>query len=259
MVVIGDQAIYNVLIMTATVTPPPGAPGLTRVDPKVRLEDYRSSLVFYLGLLGKCLDAIVFAENSGADLSILRAAVAEAGHVGRVEFMVFNDMDRPPSHGRCSGEARILDYAMANSRIVAEARDNSVFWKITGRYKVRNLEAVMANRPPHFDLYCDLRHSRTPWADMRLMAWTKLGHSQMFKGIGEAIREDKNGGRPGEETLFYELQKRVVGGNSVTCLTREPLIDGVRAFDNQNWSQGRQKAVYYLRSLQRRLLQRVWI
>lgn len=245
--------------MTATVTPPPGAPGLTRVDPAVRLEDYRSSLVFYLGLLGKCLDAIVFAENSQADLSVLRAAVAEAGQAGRVEFLVFDGMDRPPSYGRCYGEARILDHAMAHSRIVTEARDNSVFWKVTGRYKVRNLEAVLASRPPQFDLYCDLRHSRTPWADMRLMAWTKSGHAQMFKGIGEAIREDTNGGRPGEETLYHELRQRVVGRCAVTCLTREPLIDGVRAFDNQNWSHGRQKMVYYLRSLQRMLLlRRVW-
>ena len=39
---------------------------------------------------------------------------------------------------------------------------------------------------------------------------------------------------------------------------REPLIDGVRAFDNRNWSQGRQRLVFLARDAQRRLLNRVY-
>jgi hypothetical protein len=249
----------NVLIMTATVIPSKGMPGLIRVDPAVRLEDYRRALIHYLDLLGKGIDAIVFAENSNADLSVLHSTVAQSGHTGRVEFVVFDGTDQPPSHGRCSGEARILDQVMANSKVVASSADNCVFWKVTGRYMVKNLSLLVRRRPRRFDLYCDLRRSRTPWADMRFMAWTKPGYSQMLAGIAEDIREDAHGGRPGEVSLYHTLLRRIVGHNAVTSLTREPLIDGVRAFDERNWNQGRQKAVYHLRAIQRVLFGRVWI
>ncbi len=252
-------ALSHVLIMTATVTPPAGAPGLTRVDPKVRLEDYRTALLHYLGLIGTELDAIVFAENSNADLSSLRDSVALSGHDDRVEMVVFDGMDMPPSYGRCCGEALILDHAMATSKIVAAASPGTIFWKITGRYRVRNLATLIRRRPEQFDLYCDLRNFRSPWADMRFMAWTKNGYERMFKGIGHAIREDTRDRRPGEEILYHELRRRVVPGRAVTCLTREPLIDGVRAYDNQNWSQGRQKTIYWLRQIQRIVFRRVFL
>ena len=248
----------NILIMTATITPPFGVSGLQRTDPLLRLEDYCAALRYYCRFLGGCIDAIVFAENSSSDMTSLERVAAETVD-GTVEFLAIDSKSNDPAGGRCSGESRILDAVMAGSRIVAAAGRTDIFWKVTGRYRVLNMQALIRTRPTDFDFYCDLRSSPSPWADMRFMAWTKQGFIRCLEGVGELIREDENRSRPGEETLYFVLRKRTRGGRAVTCLKREPLIDGVRAFDSKNWSEGRQKVVYYVRQVQRLLFRRVWI
>lgn len=245
------------LVMTATITPPPEAPGLTRTDPGLRLDDYRAALAHYCGLIGGCIDGIVFAENSGSDLTALEQVAATVAP-GKVEFLPIDARTNEPEGGRCFGESRILDAVMAGSALVADAGSGDLFWKVTGRYRVLNLPALIRTRPKSFDFYCDLRDAPSPWADMRFMGWTRAGFADCLEGVGDLIREDRNGGRPGEETLHGVLRARTARSRAITCLRREPLIDGVRAFDNQNWSQGRQKLVYRLRQAQRLLLRRVW-
>jgi hypothetical protein len=250
----------RLLIMTATITPPTDAPGLVRVDPGLRLADYRSALEWYLQFIGAGLDRIIFAENSLSDTDSLRDTVAQAGHAADVEFFSFDGMGKPATYGRCYGESVILDRVMQGSRFATDAGAKAEFWKITGRYKVLNLRSMLRTRPRHAAFYCDLRDRGTPWADMRLMSWSRDGYQTMLQGVGELIREDSNGGRPGEESLHRVLTSRLenLPSRVVTSFRREPLIDGVRAFDNQNWSQGRQRLVFLARDTQRRILRRVY-
>lgn len=255
-----NRASKRLLIMTATITPPLGAPGLVRIDPTVRLADYLSALDWYMTFLGRGIDRIVFAENSMSDVSALKASAAKAGHSSRVEFFSFDGMAMPASYGRCYGESVILDRVMQDSLQSNEASADSEFWKITGRYKVLNFRSMLKTRPKGADFYCDLRDRGGPWADMRLMSWTRQGYEHMLRDIGELIREDINAGRPGEESLHRVLSSRLERNtlNLATTFRREPLIDGVRAFDNQNWSKGRQRLVYVVRDAQRRFLRRVY-
>lgn len=247
----------SLLVMTATITPPADAPGMNRMDPAVRLNDYLQALRHYLSLVGTVIDAIVFVENSSSDVSALEQLVRESGLADRVEFLVFDGMDKPARYGRCYGEARILDHAMTHSRLIAASAPDAVIYKITGRYKILNFPRLKRSRPRAFDLYCDMRSARGAWADMRFMAWTRAGYERCLRGIADEIREDTHNGRPGEESLFFALQRRMGGANVVSSYRREPLIDGVRGFDNVNWSQGRQRLVYWFRDLQRLVLRRV--
>lgn len=251
------QGAASLLIMTATITPPADAPGMNRMDPTVRLNDYLTALGHYLTLVGTVIDAIVFVENSSSDVSALRQLAQDHGMSNKVEFLVFEGRDKPASYGRCYGEARILDFAMSHSRLVAASAQDAVVYKITGRYKLLNFSRLKRSRPARFDLYCDLRSARGHWADMRFMAWTRAGYEHCLRDIAEEIREDTNNGRPGEESLFFALQRRIGRAHVVTSYRREPLIDGVRGFDNVNWSQGRQRLVYIFRDLQRIFLRRI--
>ena len=61
--------------MTATVTPAQKA-GVKRSSPQVRLEDLKRALRFWLSYPHAAAQRILFLENSGADLSELRAIVA---------------------------------------------------------------------------------------------------------------------------------------------------------------------------------------
>jgi hypothetical protein len=249
----------NILLLTATIAPPKGAPGLVRTDPRVRLQDYSRALRHYLSFLGHGIDRIVFAENSASDVAALRSIVEEAGYADELEFCLFDGMDHPPHYGRCFSESRLLDRAMRVSTFARDADAEDFFWKVTGRYLVVNLAAMIATRPRGCEFYCDLRNRRSPWADMRLMGWTKAGFERNFAGIGDDIREDLNAGRPGEEALFLALSRRLPLDGVVPRLRREPLFDGVRGFDNKNWGEGRQRLVYHVRQAQRVLFHRVWI
>jgi len=247
-----------VLILTATIRPPADAPGVARLDPKVREQDYLDALDHYIDLLGGPIDRIVFAENSGADLSPIVALAARRGVADRVAAIQTDSNDFPADYGRCYGEITLLDRAMA-APALADLADDTIFWKSTGRYKIRNLAALARTRPAA-DLYIDLRLNRgLRWADLRTMSWTREGYREHLSGIAPELREDLRDGRPGEEAAYDLLHAAAQrpGASIATCFRVEPIIDGVRAFDNQNWSAGRQRLVAAARDIQRRLLGRV--
>ena len=59
----------NIVLLTSTIAPPKGIGSTTRLNILERENDYLISLEFYLNLLGKGIDKIIFAENSKHDLS----------------------------------------------------------------------------------------------------------------------------------------------------------------------------------------------
>src|SRR4051794_38535005 len=101
-----------VLLLSATVTPPPGVGGLRHYDPRQRLEEYLAALDFYLGL-SRGIERVVFAENSGADLEPMEQLSGRKGATSRFEAL---PVPRAPVvEPRSTGEARIVRYAMEHS------------------------------------------------------------------------------------------------------------------------------------------------
>ena len=77
----------NIVVMTATITPPYGAFALARTDPAQRLADYATALRHYLDALGRgAFELLVFAENSSSDLDPLRAIVTRSAITTRCSF-----------------------------------------------------------------------------------------------------------------------------------------------------------------------------
>lgn len=163
---------FNVLLLTATITPPAGVPLLARTDPKTRLQDYEKGLQFYLQFINKGIDAIVFAENSNSDVSTLKNIVIQSGLQNSVEFLVFDGLDYPPSYGRAYGEFKLVDYAMTHSQTISNHQDNLLVWKVTGRYIIKNIAKIIARKPSNIDIYVNLRKFPILWADMYLLVWT---------------------------------------------------------------------------------------
>ena len=134
---------------------------------------------------------------------------------------------------------------------------DTIFWKVTGRYKLKNLCRMVRTRPAEAEFYMDLRNARgARWADMRVFSWTKSGYASMLTGAAPLLREDLRGSRPGEEAAYDVVRDRMRSGTTIvcTCFRTEPDLDGVRAFDNRNWSAGRQRLVSRIRQAQRTLL-----
>jgi hypothetical protein len=224
----------NILLMTATIRPLPGIPALARTDPKVRLQDYQRSLVFYSGHLGSCFDAIVFAENSASDLSPLAAATANCRHFDKIEFIPFSGLDYKPSYGRGYGEFQLIDHAIKTSKLLLP---DDVIWKVTGRYIVKNIERIVASRPQTADLYCHMRNYPYRLCELYLLSWSRRGYEVLIKNIYSKLRNDVNPNEHTiEETLFRELadqsREKI---NIVPRFKIVPILEGFRGFDNRQY------------------------
>jgi len=248
-----DAGRVNILLMTATITPD-NPPELVRIDPALRLDDYAQALTFYIDQLeAGAIQGIVFAENSDSDIASLVALVAERGATDRVEFIANYGRQSFPGQHRSYGESRLLDYAMSNSRLIAAAGDRGVIWKITGRYQVRNLARMVKTAPARFDLYCDVRNHPIAWLDLRFMAWTARGYDRLLRDIAERLGADP------KEPAMHAYITGVADTGVVMRYRSEPLIDGVRGWDNQNYAKGKGMLKFWIRSSARTLFPFVWI
>jgi hypothetical protein len=224
--------VRQVLLLTATITPPAGVPSLARTDPAQRLQDYTQALRFYLALAGRVFDGIVFAENSASDLAPLRRLVSAQQHA-HVEFFSCRGLDYPASHGRGYGEFRLVDRAMSEAKLL---EDPAIVWKCTGRYIVRNMEDLVASRP-EVDLYCHLRNHPYRLCDLYLMAFNRRGYEAAIEGVYRHLRNDiVPGAHTMEEVLFRRLVDALPQDLSVQRRFRHiPVIEGVRGWNNRRY------------------------
>jgi hypothetical protein len=249
--------------MTATITPRDGVPNLVRSNPRVRLNDYEEALKFYIGHVGEDVDGIVFVENSNSDVSSLRQIAADLGVSDRIEFVVFYGLDYPPSYDRGYGEFKLMDYAMQNSHFVRSNCDSdpeTIIWKVTGRYLIRNLSEIIATRPKEFDLYCNCRNIPERLTDTYLMGWTKRGYDACIMDSYHHLKitpEIPPGVVP--EKLYRAYLDGVSNrARVVKRLKFTPIVDGVRAGDNKNYIKDLPWK-YRIRAAMRRAAPWVWI
>ena len=248
-----SAARTNILLMTATITPD-NSPELARVDPGLRLDDYAQALSFYIDQLGRGIDGIVFVENSDSDVSTLVMIAKRAGAGDRVEFIAKYGKQSFPSRDRSYGESRLLDHAMATSRLIREGGEAAVVWKITGRYRVRNLSRMIDTAPAQFDLYCDIRNRPMHWLDLRFMAWTVQGYDRILRDVAARLGVD-----PREPVMHRYVTTLPDQAGIVPRYRIEPLVDGVRGWDNRSYAEGRALVKYLARAVSRQVLPFVWI
>ena len=146
------------LVMTATVAPPPNAQ-VKRFSPQVRLEDYKSALRFWLRYPHAASERILFLENSGADLSDLRAiAQTENPHRREVEFLSLPAHEIPPGTNYGYTEMQMLDDGLALSRL---RLTTTHMIKVTGRLTFpalgKALGRISGSSSASFELMIDCR------------------------------------------------------------------------------------------------------
>jgi hypothetical protein len=242
-----DSIARHILLLTATITPLQGINNLSYTDPARRLRDYELALEYYLRIR-RAGERIVFCENSGSDLSTLEdiARRMNAGHA--IEFLSFEGNDFPPTYGRGYGEFKMVEHAMTASRTIQSTRDDDVIWKITGRYIVENLHAIIDTRPKNSALYCNYRdHPKKGWMDLYLMAWTRASYRQYLSQVYMKLIDDPDGRPVTAEHLMREhlTETRFAGPYR---FRKTPKLIGIRGADGAGYHlRGRGK--YLLRNV----------
>jgi hypothetical protein len=250
----------SVLLLTATVTPLAGLPALARTDHKVRMNDYMQTLGAYLDLLERgVFRAIVFVENSGAELSVLERMVKARGLAAQVEFISFDGLVFDPAKGRGYGEFLMVDHAMSQSSMLL-LHPRATVWKCTGRYVVRTLEAIVCHARAG-DLYCHCRDYPAPWCELYLLGWTRKGYEAVLRGAYRNLANDVvKGVHSTEEVLFRAMVDSAPESVVVKRRFRRlPRVEGVRGWNNASFDAGWNSPKNLLRRIFIRFLPFVWI
>jgi hypothetical protein len=225
-----------ILLLTATVTPPAGAVQLQRTDPGQRLDDYAQALQFYIPLLERrVFDAIVFTENSESDIGRLRGAAAASSARDRIEFISFQGLDYPPEFGRAYGELKLVDHAMRHSRLVQAAGPDTMVWKVTGRYIIRNIEKLLRVRPDA-RFVCHCRDLPRRWADMYVMGWTKRDYPRVLQGLWDHLKESELK-TSAEQAFRHQVDALARMLPVQRRFAVPPIVVGARGLDNSRYEQ----------------------
>ena len=117
---------------------------------------------------------IVFAENSGWDLKLIKAKLPSYDEE-RVEFISLHADEFDISRGKGYNELLMINKVVERSKFIKEA---GYFFKVTGRYPIYNIayflnKAVKILLENGYDMYCDMKDHNL--YDICKLGWN--GHS----------------------------------------------------------------------------------
>jgi hypothetical protein len=150
------------ILLTACVTP---AYEVTRSDPRVRMEDYKQGLAFWLK---SPFQKIVLTENSGHSLEPFREIAAQYNK--QVELISVEP--RKPFHYHYGyEEMRMVDRAFAESALM---RESKYFIKATGRLTFPKITRLINNLPDDYLFAVDSRNAcvTRPFVTTQLMIFS---------------------------------------------------------------------------------------
>ncbi|MFS0771530.1 hypothetical protein [Sphingomonas sp. 1P08PE] len=214
------------LLMTATIAP---AGGMKTVlaDVQARRDEYARALRFYRAMIGRGIDRIVLVDNSASDMAVFEEIAA--GYP--IELLAYEGIRYPPEYGYGYGELALIQHAMDH---VPGLRDGMVV-KVTGRYLVSNLTAVIA-AGRGVDFAGDIWNRRRPWLDMRVFMWTSAGFEAILRDRYLLLRDDVN--RLPPEMILSAQVLQSVGVPVRTYFAVDPKVSGRRGMDGKDWGRG---------------------
>ena len=239
----------RILLLTATIQPFASLDQLVIRDPEERRQEYLEAFRAALAHVGRSVDGLVFAENSGADLSDF--ASLAAAHPG-VEVLPLPKRDGASGTGRAWFETLLVSDAFDRSRLLSQP--DATAWKLTGRYRLLNLEELVEAGPHGHDLVLNLRRYPEKWADMWVYAATAHGVSLLVQHV-DRLRWD------GAERALFDiaLELKDQDHDVVHRLAREPRFSGRRGWDGAAYDDWQQRSKHLLRTASKRLTPGLWI
>lgn len=235
------------VLLTATVTPHPRMTDLAIANPDERRDHYAQTLRWITGPhMQGIVHEVILAENSGANLNDLTAAVSDQ----RLRLLSCPRHDRAP-WTRGHHELLLIRDALAVARPWREP--STVVWKVTGRYRLDNLHDLLRAGMGSADLAVTRRVRPRAWAEMSVMGMTEAGAALLDTAIPRVVRaHEGHHGRSTEELLEGVLTDLEAEGAHVADLPVEPRLRGLRGRDGRRWHGPVQRTKWMLRTWDRR-------
>jgi len=245
----------NILILTATIQPPANAKNLKRINVDERKQDYLKAFSFYINALrNHIIDFIIFTDNSGYDLGFLESTIDPVIRPN-IELISFHGLDYTPDKGRGFGEFKLLDYTMEHSHIIQQYGSQSIIWKITGRYQLRNLDKVIYSYPSDKQFLCHCRNYPMYWCDTYILAWTMDFYREHLANI--YLQLDESANNVSAESHFRTHIDRLESCEIQKRFSHIPILAGIRGYDNRVYEQHILKNIF--RVIMNKLCPWIWI
>lgn len=250
------------LVMTACIDPSAGEYRLNRADPRIRLEDYKSALRFWLRHEDERVRRILFIENSNHPLDELQAIAARENPLGkRVEFVGLDCNWYPPGGHYGYAELRMLDLGLERSALRGSTTH---MIKVSGRFRFPALSRLLDRLPDAFDAAADARAWLTlrtrleqPYVTTQIILFA---HEFYRRHLQQCYRELECGRETHMETIYY--RKLVELRSTHRIILRFPCNVspvGFPAHRERSYTHPSQLLVNALRAAARRTLPRWWI
>ena len=251
----------RVLFLTGTLAPAAGTPLLARSAVADRIADYRRALDFQLGVLARgAVDRLVFVENSGHGMHPFADQVAASGLADRVELISYAAPPVPPGGSRLEAEFHLILHGLAAARSLAGLPPETVVWKITGRYVLRNIETIMDRAPPGRDAHFHCRDWPRPHVDFAHAGYA-LGRAEAV--IGALLQGPMGTGYMAWARAAMARGTPVQGPFAGLRLSLRfgaiPRLSGWRGVDGASWDGPGQRARHALRVAAAAVAPRLWI
>lgn len=205
-----------VILLTACVNP--NGMAFTKLnDQKLRLNQYKTSIKFYLENTDK---QIIVVENTGYDFSNDFISYVNKQ---RLECLTFEGNNYNKSLGKGYGESLIIDYALKNSRFIN--KDNIII-KITGRYIISNIIEILSLIKDESYAYVNISRIKGKFlCDSRLFAAPITFFTNYFFSYQERLNDSK--GFYFEHALYHSTKRWVINKNKFKEFRYPFIFNGV--------------------------------
>lgn len=144
-----------ILLLTACIEPRQFKNEVQRNDVKIRLEDYKNTLKFWLHHKDERIKEIIFAENSGYELTALKTIFENENIYNRKYNLIQKEATIAPDglHYGYS-ELELIDYVFEKSQLLT---NEDYVIKVTGRLYFPDLSKLISFSIPRYLFVADSR------------------------------------------------------------------------------------------------------
>lgn len=249
----------HILLITSTIAPSQGVFALQRANILDRLNDYKLAFTEYCKLLKDGpYQKIVYVDNSGYNLRELKDIACHYGVESKVEFISYISTT-PPNNSRFYLEINLIEHFLRTS-VTLQKLPNSMVWKVTGRYRVKNISPIIKSSldKPSVDIFINFRNYPYKVVDFYLIGFRPAAYKKL---ISENI-EIYSGTRDGELILRKHLDSQTEKNTNISMLKRfpyPPRIVGIRGYDGGQYGGIKDFIKYNFRLVLNKLIPFVWV
>jgi len=256
-----NNKINFILLLTACIEPIQFKNKVQRNDSKIRLADYKEALKRWLHYEDDNITTIIFAENSGYELTEIRQVFQTENKYHR-NYQIYQNMASEVPHGLHYGysELELIDHAISQISLL---KDNDFIIKSTGRIYFPKIYLLTKNvLKSHLFVADSRRFNFLKWNKNYVLSNLLIFNVKWYKENLFAEKENMINLKISHfETLLHCLLKDQQSVNSNIILRFPCNVNpvGIGAHWDVNYQSLKKRIEYFIRGIFRKIFPKIWI